>query len=142
MSILFPRMIWLIALLILGLVAAPASPNIIESGPDSGFVLRDEPGLLITDCRLHTEMVFVRLNPKEVLWKNVPVTAQLTSWAGTHWSREVVSHAESDITYMLEQLQKFTVTHSELIGSNRRSKRFIGGLLTAARVTHAKQLEG
>ncbi|CAJ1057627.1 uncharacterized protein LOC125802183 [Xyrichtys novacula] len=134
MSTLFLRMIWLIALLILGLVAAPASPEIVEPGPDSGIVLRDQPGLLITDCRLHTQKVFVRLNPKEVLKKNVPVTAQLTSWAGTHWSRQVVNHAELDITYMLEQLQKFTVSQTELSGTNRRSKRFIGALLTAASV--------
>ncbi|CAJ1053521.1 uncharacterized protein LOC114468322 isoform X3 [Xyrichtys novacula] len=87
-------MIWLIALLILGLVAAPASPEIIEPGPDSGIVLRDQPGLLITDCRLHTQKVFVRLNPKEVLKKNVP---DLLSTA----TREATTPLQAHFAYTL-----------------------------------------
>ncbi|CAJ1050761.1 uncharacterized protein LOC114468322 isoform X3 [Xyrichtys novacula] len=87
-------MIWLIALLILGLVAAPASPEIIEPGPDSGIVLRDQPGLLITDCRLHTQKVFVRLNPKEVLKKNVP---DLLSTA----TREATTPLQAHLAYTL-----------------------------------------
>ncbi|CAJ1066314.1 uncharacterized protein LOC114468322 isoform X3 [Xyrichtys novacula] len=87
-------MIWLIVLLILGLVAAPASPEIVEPGPDSGIVLRDQPGLLITDCRLHTQKVFVRLNPKEVLKKNVP---DLLSTA----TREATTPLQAHLAYTL-----------------------------------------
>lgn len=132
MCILLIRMIWLFTLLTFGLLTAPTLPELIEQGPDSGIVLKEQSGLLITNCRLHTQRVFVRLNPREVCRKNVPVTAQLTSWAGTSWSREVLSHAEADITHMLQQLDKFTITQAELGGHSKRPKRFIGGLLTAA----------
>ncbi len=123
-------MIWLLTYLTLGLLTIPALPEIVEPGPDSGIVLKEQSGLLITNCHLHTQKVFVRLNPLEVCKKNVPVTAQLTSWAGTSWTREVIRHAEADTTHMLQQLEKFTVTQAELGGHAKRSKRFIGGLLT------------
>lgn len=123
---------WILALLTLSLVLLTAQPEIIEQSPSSGIVLKDQPGLLITNCRLHTQKVFVRLNPKEVCRRNFPTTNQQTSWAGRRWERIAVEHAEADITHMLTQLQKFTVTQSELSGSARRSKRFLGGVLTAA----------
>lgn len=125
------RMEWILALLTLSLVLLTARPEIIEQGPSSGIVLKDQPGLLVTNCRLHTQKVFVRLNPKEVCRRHVPTTNQQTSWAGRRWERIAVEHAEADITHMLTQLQKFMVTQSELSGSARRSKRFLGGVLTA-----------
>ena len=125
---------WLLTLLGLGLMANQTAPETLAPGPDSGIVLKEQPGLLITNCRLHTQKVFVRLNPREVYMKNILSTDKLISWAGGQWSREVLSHAEADITHMLEQLQKFTITQSELSSPNKRSKRFIGALLTAASV--------
>ena len=131
-SVLPVRMIWLASLVILGLIAAPVNTEVIESGPSSGIVLKEQPGLLITDCRLHTRKVFVRFDPEVVCRRNVPTSAKLTSWAGTRWNKEVITHAEVDITHMLEQLQKFTITRAELSGTQKREKRFIGGLLVAA----------
>ncbi|CAJ1064733.1 hypothetical protein LDENG_00238730%2C partial [Xyrichtys novacula] len=104
--------------LILGLVAAPASPEIVEPGPDSGIVLRDQPGLLITDCRLHTQKVFVRLNPKEVLKKNVPVTAQLTSRAGTYWIQDLLSTATREAITPLQAHLAYTLDSAVLIYVN------------------------
>ena len=101
----------LLAILTLGSVITTALPEIVEPGPKSGIVLKEQAGLLITNCRLHTQKVFVRLNPREVL-----------------------EHAEADTTHMLQQLQKFTITQSELSGFKHRPKRFIAGLLTTAAV--------
>ena len=101
----------LLAILTLGSVITTALPEIVEPGPKSGIVLKEQAGLLITNCRLHTQKVFVRLNPREVL-----------------------EHAEADTTHMLQQLQKFTITQSELSGFKHRPKSFIAGLLTAAAV--------
>lgn len=126
------RMIWLITLVILGGIAVPTQPDIVEPGPTSGIVLTEQPGLLITNCRLHTQKVFIRFHPLTMCKKHTSSTAQMTSWAGIRWNTEVIAHAEADITHMLTQLQKFTITQSELSGIHRREKRFIGALLTAA----------
>lgn len=134
MCVLPIRMMLLLAILTLGLVITAALPEIIEPGPKSGIVLKEQAGLLITNCRLHTQKVFVRLNPREVCRRHVPTTSELTGWAGQRWYREVLEHAEADTTHMLQQLQKFTITQSELSGFKHRPKRFIAGLLTAAAV--------
>ena len=123
--------LWLM-LVTMGLATTQSQTEMIELGSDSGIVLKEQPGILITDCRLHTQKVFVRFSPEVVCGRNAPTTARLTSWAGTRWKREVVTHAEVDITHILQQLQKFTITRAELSGANKREKRFIGGLLTAA----------
>ncbi|XP_049320128.1 uncharacterized protein LOC125781104 [Astyanax mexicanus] len=120
----------LLLTLVLGTIVA--APDVISPGPTSGVVLRDNSGLLITNCRLHTQRVFVRLNPEEVCKKNFPDWSRQVGWAGHWWVREAVSHAERDTTHMLQQLQKFAVTQSELNGAQKRSKRFLAGLLTAA----------
>ena len=82
MYVLLIRMMLLLALLTLGSIITAALPEIVESGPNSGIVLREQAGLLITNCRLHTQKVFVRLNPREVCRKHVPTTLALTGWAG------------------------------------------------------------
>ena len=131
MSVLFTRMMWLLfSLLTLGLV--PARPETVEPGPNSGIVLKEQPGLLITNCRLHTQKVFVRFDPETVCKTNIPTTTKETSWVGQRWNAEAMGHAEADITHMLKQLQKFTITQSELSGASKREKRFIGTLLAAA----------
>ena len=132
MSVLPARMTKPITFLILGLVIAAVRLEVVEQGPSSGIVLKEQPGLLITNCQLHTQKVFVRLNPREVCRKHVPTTTSQVSWAARKWERTITEHAEMDIAHMLQQLQKFTVTQSELSRASQRSKRFIGGLLTAA----------
>lgn len=62
-------MMWLLTLPGLGLMANQTAPETLAPGPDSGIVLKEQPGLLITNCRLHTQKVFVRLNPREVYLK-------------------------------------------------------------------------
>ena len=131
MSVLFTRMMWLLfPLLTLGLV--PAKPETVEPGPNSSIVLKEQPGLLITNCHLHTQKVFVRFNPETVCKTNIPTTTKLASWAGQRWNSEAMGHAKADITHMLQQLQKFTITQSDLSGTSKREKRFIGTLLAAA----------
>lgn len=121
-------MIWLpLLFLILRLLVVPSRPEMIKPGPDSGIALEGQSDLLITDCRLHTQRVFVRLNPRDVCRKHMSSTAHLTSW-----TRKVINHAKADITHMLQQLEKFTITQSELAGHQRCNKRFIGGILAAA----------
>lgn len=131
MCVLLIRMMWTLILLILGLAAFAVLPEVIEQGPSSGIVPKKQPGLITNYC-LHTQKVIVRLDPWKVCRKHVPATTSQTSWAGRKWEHTNIEHAEMDITHMLVQLQKFTVTQSELSGHNQRSKRFIRGLLTAA----------
>lgn len=124
-------MMLLILAMMLGMMISPMQLEMVEPGPESGIVLKEQPGLLITNCRIHSQKVFVRFNPGLIYEKNLR-TVKMTSWAGVRWTREIITHAEVDITHMLQQLQKFTITQAELSGVNRREKRFIGGLLTAA----------
>lgn len=118
--------------MILGLAAAALLPKIIEQGVSYGIVLKEQRGFLITNCCLHTRQVTVKLDPHVVCRKHVPATSSQTSGSGQKWKCTVIEHTQMDMTHMLLQLQKFTITQSELCGPNRRSKCFIGGLLTAA----------
>lgn len=129
---LLTRTMWLKLFILAACLTSMATPELFEPGPTSGIVLKSQPGLLITNSRLYTKKVFVKLNPTEVCRKNLPQTQFLTSWAGARWTRTVIQHAEADITHMLYQLDKFTVTQAELGGAPSRSKRFIGALLAAA----------
>ncbi|XP_013888616.1 uncharacterized protein LOC106535995 [Austrofundulus limnaeus] len=121
----------LTTLFLLGLMGK-ALPDMVEPGPLSGVVLREQPGLLITNCRLYAQKVYVRFNPLNLCHQQASSSMKLASWAGNSWNHQAVQHAEADITHMLEQLQKFTISRSELSGTGKREKRFIGGILTAA----------
>lgn len=88
----------------------------------------------MTNCWLHRQKVFVRFDLKTVCQRYVPTSSRLASWAGVQWDKEVITHAEIDITHMLDQLRKFTVTQDELSHPQKREKWFIGGLPAAASV--------
>ncbi|CAB1332317.1 unnamed protein product, partial [Coregonus sp. 'balchen'] len=88
-------------------------PDVLTSGPPTGIVLRDDPGLLITNCRVHTQRVYVRLDAENVYRQHISPAAHM-SWAGANWTTQAVKHAQLDTAHMLAQLQKFTVTQSEL----------------------------
>lgn len=88
-------MIWLISLVIFGLTTPTVRNEIFEPGPNSGIVLKAQPRLLITNCRLHMKKVFVRYDSTECQ-QNVPTTARLASWAGVQWNKEVITQAEID----------------------------------------------
>ncbi|XP_060793282.1 uncharacterized protein LOC132896459 [Neoarius graeffei] len=106
--------------------------NIVEPGPPSGIVLQDAPGLLLTNCRVHTQRVYTRLDPWDVYRKHFRSPTQTNLETGP--DSEIgsnIEHAKRTTVHMLEQLQKFIVTEEELSGKTR-PKRFLGGLLTAA----------
>ncbi|RXN02210.1 nuclease HARBI1 [Labeo rohita] len=124
-------LLWL-SLLCLQLTRGQLQPDITSPGPASGIVLRDQAGLLITNCRTHTQKVFVRLDPRKVYLTHYPQATAHYSWRAALWTENALLHAEADTKHMLTQLQKMTVTQSELSGHNRRNKRFLGALLGAA----------
>ncbi|KAL1249523.1 hypothetical protein QQF64_020528 [Cirrhinus molitorella] len=125
-------MLLLLTALSLCLTRGLLQPEIVSPGPASGIVLREQPGLLITNCRTHTQKVYVRLDPCDVYRAHYPRAVPQVSWAGGRWTQTALDHAEADITHMLTQLQKVTVTQADLSGQNRRTKRFLGALLGAA----------
>ncbi len=114
------------------MIRATPKPEVASPGPVSGIVLHEQPGLLITNCKTHTQKVYVRLDPRDVVRAHYTLSAAQTTWAGARWTREVLAHAQADVNHMLHQLQKMTVTQAELSGYNRRPKRFLGALLGAA----------
>lgn len=124
-------LLWL-PILCLQLTRGHPQPDIISPGPEAGIALRDQPGLLITNCRTHTQKVYVRLDPRNVYRTHYPQATAHYSWAGARWTENALAHAEADIQHMLTQLQKMTATQAELNGYNRRNKRFLGALLGAA----------
>ncbi|KAF4107843.1 hypothetical protein G5714_010602 [Onychostoma macrolepis] len=119
------------SILCLQLTRGQPQTEITSPGPASGIVPRDQPGLLITTCRTHTQKVYVRLDPRNVYRTHHPQAAAHYSWAGARWTENSFARAEADIKHMLTQLQKMTVTQAELSGHNRRNKRFLGALLGA-----------
>ncbi|CAB1331325.1 unnamed protein product, partial [Coregonus sp. 'balchen'] len=56
--------LWLILTLCALVKTNPA--DVPTSGPPMGIVLRDVPGLLITNCRVHTQRLCVRLDAENV----------------------------------------------------------------------------
>ncbi len=120
------------AALCLCVIGAMPQPEVAAPGPASGIVLREQPGLLITNCKTYTQKVYVRLDPRDVYRVHYTLPVTHTSWAGARWTREVLAHAQADVNHMLLQLQKLTVTQADLSGYNRRPKRFLGALLGAA----------
>ncbi|KAL1268837.1 hypothetical protein QQF64_034200 [Cirrhinus molitorella] len=107
-------------------------PEVVSPGPASGIVLREQPGLLITNCKTYTQRVYIRFDPRDVARAHYTPSAAPSTWAGGRWTREILTHAQADVNHMLLQLQKMTVTQAELSGYNRRPKRFLGALLGAA----------
>ena len=124
-------LLW-ITIMCLQTIRGQPPPDVISPGPASGIVLREQPGLLITNCRTHTQKVYVRLDPRNVYRAHYPSAVAQYSWAGARWTETALNHAEADIEHMLNQLEKMTLTQAELSGHNRRSKRFLGALLGAA----------
>ncbi|CAB1348653.1 unnamed protein product [Coregonus sp. 'balchen'] len=102
--------LWMILTLCALVKTYPA--DVLTSGPPTGIVLRDDPGLLITNCRVHTQRVYVRLDAENVYRQHISPAAHM-SWAGDDWTTQAVKHAQLDTAHMLAQLQKFTVTHEE-----------------------------
>ena len=126
------RMLLWIAIMCLQSTKSQPPADVISPGPASGIVLRDQPGLLITNCRTHTQKVYVRLDPRNVYLAHYPRAVAQYSWAGARWTETALNHDEADVEHMLNQLEKMTVTQAELGGHNKRSKRFLGALLGAA----------
>ncbi|ROJ25355.1 Retrovirus-related Pol polyprotein from transposon 412 [Anabarilius grahami] len=124
-------LLWFSLMCLLPTGGQPQS-DITAPGPASGIVLREQPGLLITNCRTYTQKVYVRLDPRNAYKAHYPSSVAQYSWAGARWTEDALTHAEADIQHMLTQLEKMTVTQAELSGHNRRTKRFLGALLGAA----------
>ncbi|KAL2078964.1 hypothetical protein ACEWY4_024708 [Coilia grayii] len=122
--------LWILGIL---LALQPSqSSEVVAPGPPAGIVLQEAPGLLLTNCRIHTQRVYTRLDPWDVYRKHFKSPPQSNGDNGPNgeiWS--TVEHAKRTTIHMLEQLQKFLVTEEELSGKTRQ-KRFLGGLLTAA----------
>ncbi|CAB1347173.1 unnamed protein product [Coregonus sp. 'balchen'] len=100
--------------------------DVHTSGPPTGIVLRDDPGLLITNCRVHTQRVYVHLDAENVYRQHISPAAHM-SWAGADWTTQAVKHAQLDTAHMLAQLQKFT---SLELAEPRREKQFLWALLS------------
>ena len=74
-------LLWIIIMRVQTTKSQPP-PDLVSPAPASGIVLREQPGLLITNCRTHTQKVYVRLDPRNVYRAHYPTTAVLYSWAG------------------------------------------------------------
>ncbi len=120
------------AALCLCVIGVTLQPEVASPGPASGIVLREQPGLFITNCKTYTRKVYVRLDPRDVFRVHYTLSVAQTSWAGARWTREVLPYAQADVNHMLHQLQKMTVTQAELSGYNRHPTRFLGALSWAA----------
>ncbi|XP_038132013.1 uncharacterized protein LOC119777274 [Cyprinodon tularosa] len=120
---------WVIGFLLGSTMGQPSS--VIETGPPTGTALQDTPGLLITHCKLHTQRVFVRLDPWDVYRKHIKLPPQIGE--GRQQGSQIhdtVNHAKHTTTHILKQLEKFMVTEQDLVGS-KRPKRFLGGLIAS-----------
>ncbi len=77
--------------------------EVASPGPASGTVLREQPGLLITNCKTYTRKVYVRLDTCDVFRVHYSLSVAKNAWAGARWTREVLAHAQADVNHMLHQ---------------------------------------
>ena len=122
-------MLRLVVLTLMGFALSMAQPPVISPGPAAGIVLKDRPGLLITNCQTHVQRVFVKLEPRAIYRKQIISTPDL-SFAAHMWSENALAQAEGSVTHMLSNLDKFVTTQGEL--SHPRQKRFLGAMVLAA----------
>lgn len=106
--------------------------DVVEPGPPTGIALQDAPGLLLTNCQLYTQRVYVRLDPWDVYRNHMNVSKKLSSDGRFQRTQteNIVEHARLATVHVLDQLQKFILTEEDLSGT-KREKRFLGGLFTA-----------
>ncbi|CAB1320209.1 unnamed protein product [Coregonus sp. 'balchen'] len=104
--------LWMILTLCALVTTNPA--DVLTSGPPTGIILCDDPGLLITNCRVHMQRVYIRLDAENVFRQPISPAAHM-SWAGDDWTTQAVKHAQLDTAHMLAQLQKFTVTQLKTV---------------------------
>ncbi|CAB1318231.1 unnamed protein product [Coregonus sp. 'balchen'] len=57
--------------------------DVLTSGPPTGIVLRDDPGLLITNCRVHRQRVYVRLDAENVYRQRISPAAHMSAAVGS-----------------------------------------------------------
>lgn len=91
-------MLFEIAILFICAIGVMPQPKVTLTGPASGIVLREQPGLLITKRKTHTQKVCVRLEPCVDIWTYFDLNTPQTTWVGTHWTREALSHALAEVT--------------------------------------------
>ncbi|KAM9364922.1 LOW QUALITY PROTEIN: cilia- and flagella-associated protein 46 [Pholidichthys leucotaenia] len=67
-----------------------------------------------------------------VVYRNLLLSPGSSSWVGRRWIQQAIDHAESDITHMLEQLEKFSIIQFKLTAPKARNQRAVDEFLTAA----------
>ena len=61
----------------------------ISPGPASVIVLKEQPGLLITNGRTHTQKVYVPPDPRNVYRAHYPSATTQYSWVVAQWTEDL-----------------------------------------------------
>ncbi len=114
------------AALCLCVIGVTPQPEVASPGPASGIVLREQLGLLITNCKTYTRKVYVRLDSvkfSELTTHSQPPKPIGPEPAGLEKSLPMPRQM---LTTCCANYKKNSVTQAELSGYNRRPKRFLG----------------
>ena len=132
------RMIW--PVLFLSLIFGALGGTLVEEGPRSGVVLRESPGLLLTEVQERTQRVFVHIDPQSYVqgyWGEPEKVEGIGIAPGVSMAQidqALLDHAEATVAETLRQLEKVMISNEGLRAQNGevRTKRFLGALLGAA----------
>lgn len=72
------------------------------------------------------------MDPEIVRQQRLCPISNLISVEACRYINEIIQQAELDISQMLEQLQKVTVTQTELVGTEKRAKYLLGEIFAVA----------
>lgn len=94
--------------------------EMVQPGPPSGIVLQDNPGLLLTNCRVYTQRCYTRLDP----WSAYHTQMRYFKPSQTGSKLDIrtqtnLEHTQVTTIHILKQLQKFVVSEDELDGLKR-----------------------
>ncbi|OCT55291.1 hypothetical protein XELAEV_18003235mg, partial [Xenopus laevis] len=101
---------------------------IVVPGPSSGIMLQDTAGFIMTNKRILSQKVYISLDPRCVIERQVNVS-EIRSPEIQTWYRLQIGYSQERVTQILEQARK-TLTR-EPFSLNQRPKRLISAIVAA-----------
>nr|XP_032800365.1 uncharacterized protein LOC116937399 [Petromyzon marinus]XP_032803475.1 uncharacterized protein LOC116939348 [Petromyzon marinus] len=115
----------LLALLLTCFAKLEGSQDLLKPGPESGVMLRDSSGFLVTETKIITQQVYVSLEPAVVIEKHFGKIPPSATRATLIWYHDFLRYSELNIGTILKQLQR-TMILPPTTPNTTRPKRSIG----------------
>lgn len=96
------KLLWILVILLT--LQSSQSGEVVEPGPPAGIALQESPGLLLSNCRIHTQQIYVRLDPWDAYCKHLKLPPQSADGRPNTQTQNRTDHAKVTTIHMLDQL--------------------------------------